>query len=118
MSRTDLMKRIAATDSTFVRREALWAGRCLICGGPVCIDATTGDGATIEHIVPRSLGGTNDLRNLGIAHLRCNGEKGRHWDSRRRHRAQPERYETLLQRLTAERSRRWREIGMTGEYAL
>ena len=37
-------------------------------------DAETGEGATIEHILPRSLGGANDLLNLGIAHQQCNGE--------------------------------------------
>lgn len=109
MSRTDLMNRIAATDSTFVLRDNMWVGCCLICGGPVCFDALTGGGATIEHIFPRSLGGTSDLKNLGIAHSRCNGEKGRRWDPRRRHRANPDRYEALLQRLAAERLRRWRE---------
>ena len=109
MSHTNLMNRIAATDSTFTRREALWVGRCLICGGPICFDAESGVGATVEHILPRSLGGANDLSNLGIAHPRCNGEKGRHWDSRRRHCAAPERYDALLQRLATERRRRWRE---------
>lgn len=109
MSHIVLMNHIAATDSTFVLRDTLWIGRCLICGGPVCFDALTGEGATIEHIFPRSLGGTSDLKNLGIAHSRCNGEKGRRWDPRWRHRANPERYEALLQRLAAERLRRWRE---------
>lgn len=111
MSHTELMNRIAATDSTFVQRDNLWVGCCLICGGPVCFDVLTGAGATIEHILPRSLGGTNDLKNLGIAHARCNGEKGRRWDPRRRHRTNPDRYGALLQRLAAERQRRWRHEG-------
>ena len=99
MTHTDLMNRSAATDATFVQRETLWVGHCLICSGPVCFDALTGEGATIEHILPRSLGGTNELNNLSIAHRRCNSEKGRHWDPRRRHRAYPDRYDALLQRL-------------------
>jgi 5-methylcytosine-specific restriction endonuclease McrA len=103
------MSRIAETDITFVRKDHLWAGRCLICGGPVCFDRRTGEGATIEHILPRSLGGTNDLKNLGIAHMRCNSEKGCHWDPRRRHRARQDQYAALVQRLLAERNRRWRE---------
>ena len=107
-SHADLMARIAETDVTFVRQDTLWAGRCLICGGPVCFDRRTGEGATIEHILPRSLGGTNDLKNLGIAHMRCNSEKGRHWDPRRRHRARPDQYAALVQRLLAEREQRWR----------
>ena len=108
-SHADLMRRVAETDSTFVLKDGLWTGRCLICGGPLCFDERTGDGATIEHILPRSLGGTNDLRNLGIAHVRCNNEKGRHWDPRRQHHARQDRYAALLQRLLAERERRWRE---------
>lgn len=116
-SHAELMRRIAATDVTFTERANLWTGRCLICGGPVCFDAQTGAGATIEHILPCSLGGTNDLKNLGIAHLRCNSEKGRHWDPRRRHRAQPERYVALVRRLLGERERRWREAPVDGERA-
>src|SRR5689334_21920727 len=61
-SHADLLSRIAETDSTFVLKDGLWVGRCLICGGPLCFDNWTGDGATIEHILPRSLVGTNDLR--------------------------------------------------------
>jgi hypothetical protein len=49
------------------------------------------------------------LRNLGIAHVRCNNEKGRRWDPRRRHHAQQDRFAALLQRMLAERGRRWRE---------
>lgn len=108
-SHADLMRRVAETDSTFVLKDGLWVGRCLICGGPVCFDERKGDGATIEHILPRSLGGTKDLRNLGIAHPRCNNEKGRHWDPRRRHHVRQGRYAALLQHLLAERERRWRE---------
>ncbi len=110
MSTVDLLNRIAETDATFTRQGASWVGRCLICGGPLRFDADTGEGATVEHILPRSLGGTNDLLNLGIAHRRCNGEKGRRWDPKRRHRAAPERYRTLLERLRAERLRRWRDV--------
>lgn len=92
-----------------MRTRGEWVGRCLICGGPLRFDAHTGEGANIEHIVPRSLGGTNDLRNLGITHARCNGEKGRRWDPKRRHRADRDRYEAIVNRLLAERSRRWRD---------
>lgn len=31
--------------------------------------------ASIDHIVPLSQGGTNDLTNLQLAHLRCNLRK-------------------------------------------
>lgn len=104
-----LMNQIAETDRTFSRAGRDWVGRCLICGGPVRFDARTGEGATIEHIVPRTLGGDNDLRNLGISHARCNGEKGRNWDAPARRRADPERYRRIVERLRDERGRRWRE---------
>lgn len=104
-----LMNRIAQTDATFRHSGRDWVGKCLICGGPVRFDTQTGVGANIEHIVPRTLGGDNDLRNLGITHARCNGEKGRHWDAGRRRRMDPERYRSIVERLQAERARRWRE---------
>lgn len=103
------MVRIARTDATFALRDGHWVGRCLICGGPLRFAADTGEGANIEHIVPRVRGGDNDLRNLGITHPRCNAEKGRNWDSGKRARIQPERYAELIARLRAERGRRWRD---------
>ena len=117
-SHVDLMRHVAETDSTFALNDELWVGRCLVCGGPLCFEGQTGDGATIEHIQPRSLGGANDLRNLGIAHLRCNNEKGRHWDPRCYHNVQQDRYAALLQRLLAELKRRWREGLVDRERAL
>lgn len=32
--------------------------------------------ATIEHVIPKSKGGTKDKENLSISHFRCNGLKG------------------------------------------
>ena len=110
--KADLMNRSAETDATFTRQGGSWVGRCLICGAPLRFDASTGEGATVEHITARSLGGTNDLLNLGITHARCNHEKGRHWDPKQRHRASRDhqaRYDEIVARLHAERLRRWRE---------
>ncbi|HLJ80208.1 MAG TPA: HNH endonuclease [Ktedonobacterales bacterium] len=108
-----VMNQIAETDVTFTRRGRDWVGRCLICGGPLRFDAVTGEGATVEHILPRSLGGTSELRNLGITHASCNHEKGKRWDGGRFRRAAPERYNGLVERLQRERERRWREPGDT-----
>ena len=113
MRSVDLLNRIAATDATFALSEGTWTGKCLICNGWVSFDARTGFGANVEHIVPRTLGGSNDLDNLGITHPRCNGEKGRHWDARRRT-ADPARYEEIVGRLLAERRRRWRDPDPAG----
>src|SRR5689334_2888473 len=112
MKTADWMDRIAATDRTFRREGRRWIGKCLICNGPLAFDAGTGLGANIEHIVPRTQGGTNDLLNLGITHPRCNGEKGRHWDAKHRT-ADPARYEELVTRLLAERRRRQRDPDAT-----
>lgn len=108
------MNQIAATDATFTRHGPDWVGRCLICGAPLRFDATTGEGATVEHILPRSLGGSSDLRNLGITHARCNTEKGMHWDGGRRRRSNPAKYGALVERLRGEREQRWRAPLGTG----
>ena len=109
MKSATLLNAIAATDATFRREGRDWIGKCLICNGPLRFDAETGTGATVEHIVPRTHGGGNGLRNLGVAHRRCNGEKGIHWDGGRRGRMQPARYEALIATLLARRAERWRE---------
>ena len=99
---------IAQTDSAFRREGDCWIGRCIICNGPIRFERATGEGATIEHIIPRSLGGGNEPLNLGIAHLRCNAEKGRRWDPPRRHHARREQYAALTDRMLRERARRFR----------
>ena len=106
MKSVTLLNQIAATDSTFTLDDGYWTGKCLICNGWISFDTQTGYGANVEHIVPRVGGGGNDLHNLGITHPGCNGEKGQHWDARRRQR-DPERYQALIQRLLDERARRW-----------
>ena len=74
------MSRIAERNATFSRRQGQWEGKCLIYTGPLRFGASTGVGARIEHVAPRSFGGTSAERSLGITHPRCNGEKGRRWD--------------------------------------
>jgi 5-methylcytosine-specific restriction endonuclease McrA len=48
--------------------------RCGLCGGKVDMTRQHPDPmfASIDHVVPLSQGGTNDLHNLQLAHLRCN----------------------------------------------
>lgn len=43
---------------------------CGICFKPIM------DKSTIDHIIPKSKGGTNKLSNLQLAHLECNRKKG------------------------------------------
>ncbi len=50
---------------------------CWLCG--VVVDkrlpGTDPNGPTVDHVVPRENGGTNDLGNLRLAHLRCNSAR-------------------------------------------
>ena len=51
--------------------------RCGLCGGKVNMKLTHPDPlfGSIDHIIPLSRGGSNDLSNLQLAHLRCNLSK-------------------------------------------
>lgn len=53
---------------------------CGLCGKPVSRTKRHPDplAGSIDHIVPIAMGGTNDLTNLQLAHLRCNWEKRQH----------------------------------------
>jgi 5-methylcytosine-specific restriction endonuclease McrA len=107
MTTAEKLAWVAETDVTFNRRGADWVGKCLICNGPIAFDVRTGQGATLEHIRARRRGGTDDPENLAVVHDRCNGEKGRRWDPRRR-RAGPD-YDAFIARLLDRRRQRWRE---------
>ncbi|MCB0073944.1 MAG: HNH endonuclease [Caldilineaceae bacterium] len=51
---------------------------CGICGEPVDMTLTRADGLdcpSVDHIMPRSRGGSHDPSNLQLAHLRCNMAK-------------------------------------------
>lgn len=45
-------------------------GKCAICGKPVKFKKMT-----VDHKIPLSKGGTNDISNLQLAHLICNRAK-------------------------------------------
>jgi 5-methylcytosine-specific restriction endonuclease McrA len=61
------------------RRQAIlerdnWV--CGICGEPITKRAGTDpDSPSIDHIVPRFLGGTSDEENLRAAHIKCNSRR-------------------------------------------
>jgi 5-methylcytosine-specific restriction endonuclease McrA len=109
MSRAELIGEVARSDSTFRHVDGEWIGKCLICNGPLRFDARTGGGATIEHIIPRRMGGSDDLLNLGLTHARCNFEKGVQWDEPKRRRGRQKEYENLVTSLLTRRRARWRE---------
>jgi 5-methylcytosine-specific restriction endonuclease McrA len=95
---------VARSDDRFELRRGLWVGPCLFCGGRLAFEPATGDGVTLEHIRPRSDGGTDDLANLGLAHARCNNEKGRRTDAKHRRQQDRDRYERIVARLLANRA--------------
>lgn len=52
--------------------------RCWLCAGPVDRQAPLGGpwAASVDHVVPRSLGGADTDGNRRLAHRRCNGARG------------------------------------------
>ena len=53
-----------------------WA--CWICGMPITgtLPMNHPGAASIDHAIPRALGGTDELANLKLAHRRCNELRG------------------------------------------
>ena len=107
MTTAEKLVRVAETDQTFQRQGLNWVGKCLLCNGPIAFDSRDGEGATLEHIRARSRGGTEELANLGVVHARCNHEKGRRWDPKRRRAASE--YDGFVARLLERRRQRWRD---------
>jgi 5-methylcytosine-specific restriction endonuclease McrA len=112
MTTVEKLVRVAETDRAFHRVGPNWVGKCLICNGPIAFDARTGEGATLEHIRARRRGGAEELDNLGVVHARCNHEKGRRWDPKRR-RSTAE-YDEFVARLLERRRQRWRDRTASG----
>lgn len=61
--------------NTLINRDG---SRCGLCAELVDVSLHAPDPlcASVDHVVPRSLGGTNDPSNLQLAHLGCNVRKG------------------------------------------
>lgn len=80
----------AESDSTFERVEdragAYLVGKCIHCQSRVSVplDPSEPAHASLEHIVPRTHGGTDELDNLAVACRRCNQGKGKRLDNRPR----------------------------------
>ena len=62
VSRPSGKRRAAIVDTLLIRD----GDSCVICGDLL------GDDITVEHFLPRDAGGSNDRRNLALAHQRCN----------------------------------------------
>ncbi len=89
LSTHQLLLWCAATDATFeptlLGGEPALTGKCIHCRTRVSVSRRGKPlgGASLEHIVPRTHGGTDDLENLAIACTRCNAQKGTRLDARR-----------------------------------
>jgi 5-methylcytosine-specific restriction endonuclease McrA len=101
----------AATDSTFelarIGDRRVLAGRCIHCKGKLAIelDGNPIGQATVEHIIPRTHGGTDAIENLAIACARCNQGKGARLDPRR---WDDETLQRVIANLQARRAERMR----------
>ena len=58
------------TTQARARVLAAYGNTCWLCGQPIL------GRISIDHVVPRSKGGGDDLGNLRPAHLRCNKVRG------------------------------------------
>ncbi len=114
---------IVATDRTFGRGNLdgghVWIGKCIHCSAKLVISEAGRPlgAATIEHIWPQALGGTDDLRNLALACDRCNRQKGSRHDHKR---ADDPKLLEIVERLRTRRSERWRDpedVGMAAKLA-
>lgn len=126
--RSELILRIVATDDTFEKivvnhhvegtdkyirttTTSVWMGKCLHCGSRLFVNDDGTTDATVEHIVPRSVGGSNDdLLNLAMACERCNNQKGIRHDPVYKN---DQRARDVVAALLAKRKERWREPDTT-----
>jgi 5-methylcytosine-specific restriction endonuclease McrA len=71
----DVIKRLISHGDNKRRRLAERDGaQCWLCKGPFELKGPLK--ATIDHIIPRSLGGTDRMDNLKLAHRLCNRKRG------------------------------------------
>ena len=106
-----LLLQCALTDSTFalarLGARTVLAGKCIHCKSKLAVGL---DGAplaneTVEHIIPRTHGGTDAITNLAIACSRCNQSKGARLDPRR---WEDETLQRVIETLAARRAQRMR----------
>jgi 5-methylcytosine-specific restriction endonuclease McrA len=114
---------IVATDRTFAATVLdgvrVWVGKCIHCTAKLVVSDTGAPMgvASIEHIWPQNLGGTDELTNLALACNRCNREKGHRHDHKH---AKDPRLLQIVEQLRARRAERWRdpsEVGLAAKIA-
>lgn len=109
--RIDLVLEVVESDSTFHLKDVsgtkMWVGNCLHCNRKLVVTLQGTTGATLEHIMPLSAGGSpDDLINLALACASCNNEKGIHHDP---HVGKGGRADEVIKTLQEKRIARWRE---------
>lgn len=111
-SRRHLILAIVATDATFervsVRGADAWQGTCIHCRRRLLVglDGEPLGDVTVEHILPRRHGGSDELDNLALACGRCNHQKGYRLDDRR---ADDPVLTRVIETLRQRRRARWRD---------
>jgi 5-methylcytosine-specific restriction endonuclease McrA len=75
----ELTRPRSGSKSTLARRLKVAARDgwlCHLCGEPVDPAGQGEDAPSIDHVVPRSRGGSSRQENLRLAHKRCNNARG------------------------------------------
>jgi 5-methylcytosine-specific restriction endonuclease McrA len=109
--RRELVKQIVYSDSTFEPKvdkygTTVWVGKCIHCNKKIAVVDDSWLGWTIEHIIPKCAGGTDDIRNLALSHGTCNNKKGIDHD---KHAGKGGRADDVISSLQAKRLSRWRD---------
>ncbi len=104
------MLSIVRTDATFtlvtLRDGQAWVGKCIHCNSKLVVAEHGETSATVEHLEPRTHGGTDALDNVALACARCNAGKGMRLDVRRR--TDPT-LRAVVEALRSKRAARWRD---------
>jgi 5-methylcytosine-specific restriction endonuclease McrA len=67
-------KRLKQAKRAPIDREAIFERDGWLCG--ICGEPVEADDATLDHIVPISLGGADEASNVRLAHSLCNSRRG------------------------------------------
>jgi 5-methylcytosine-specific restriction endonuclease McrA len=111
-SRRQLILSIVATDSSFervtLRDGEAWQGNCIHCRRRLLVELSGEPigAVTVEHILPRRHGGSDELVNLALACAPCNHQKGYRLDHRR---ADDPVLRRVIETLRSRRLARWRD---------
>lgn len=65
------MRKRRNTLRKYQANQCCWCGKLMQFANP-----DKWDYETIEHLQPKSKGGTNSISNLALAHRKCNAERG------------------------------------------